>query len=633
MRGWRCIGCGQYLHRARSFPPARVPAEQALRPARIAAPIRSADPRAWLNTASHRQDRCADSIRRRRNKACRFAAARDDYAETNLYHAPATAPSIRHRRHPALCRTRRKPQIDRQQGCLLMERRCFLETCAAVLVAVASQTLAQRQAAARSSRSIVIDPQPLFEFSPSFYMQFMEPLGTTDGSVEAAWDYEVDDWRKDFVDLTRMLAPDVIRYGGLLSRYYKWREGVGPASERPWMRNYEWGGKETNRVGTAELVDLCERVGAAPLYCVNFLGDGVRAYASTPEGDRTGSAEEAAEWVSYCNDPSHALRRAHGHPRPYDVKLWQIGNETSYGDATFARDRAIESTVEFARAMRARDARIRLIGWGDSGWAGELTRRAGEHIDYVAVHMMQQRPLRADTVLDSLAYQRAPERAWEELHEMLGARVERKLLALEAQLEAAGASHPIAITEGHLSLAPRNINPLLSEWLVGAYYARQLNLYARHGARVRMCTVADFNGTRWTTNAVLHEMPRGASYLLPAGAVMQLFKGHQGAHGVAVRSAPGGLDVSASRSGDEVLLHVANLSYVDSVPADFVVEGMAVAGGEVHEIAPQDPRASASSRDMRVFAPRVIRLTADPAMVWHFPARSVSAVRLQCSRA
>ena len=35
---------------------------------------------------------------------------------------------------------------------------------------------------------IVIDPEPRFPLSPYLYMQFMEPLGTTDGSVAAAWD-------------------------------------------------------------------------------------------------------------------------------------------------------------------------------------------------------------------------------------------------------------------------------------------------------------------------------------------------------------------------------------------------------------------------------------------------------------
>ena len=44
--------------------------------------------------------------------------------------------------------------------------------------------------------ALVINPVPGFELSPYLYMQFMEPLGTTDGSVEAAWDHLRDRWRE-----------------------------------------------------------------------------------------------------------------------------------------------------------------------------------------------------------------------------------------------------------------------------------------------------------------------------------------------------------------------------------------------------------------------------------------------------
>lgn len=115
--------------------------------------------------------------------------------------------------------------------------------------------------------AIAIDPRPLFPLSPYFYMQFMEPLGNTDGSVEASWDYDIDEWRPDLVETVSGLAPDCIRWGGAFIRYYKWREGVGPPLNRPPMYNYIWGGKETNRVGTAELVSFCRRVGAEPLIC------------------------------------------------------------------------------------------------------------------------------------------------------------------------------------------------------------------------------------------------------------------------------------------------------------------------------------------------------------------------------
>ena len=58
-------------------------------------------------------------------------------------------------------------------------------------------------------RQVRIDPRPLFAISPLLHMQFMEPLGTTDSSVEAAWDRESDSWREDFVLRARELAPQV----------------------------------------------------------------------------------------------------------------------------------------------------------------------------------------------------------------------------------------------------------------------------------------------------------------------------------------------------------------------------------------------------------------------------------------
>lgn len=484
---------------------------------------------------------------------------------------------------------------------------------------------------AQDAGTIAVDPTPRFELSPWLYMQFMEPLGATDSSVEACWDYDAGDWRKDFVDVTRDLAPGAMRFGGLFSRYYRWREGVGPAEKRPWMRNYAWGGKETNRVGSHELVDFCRRVGAEPFYCVNFLSDGEKRYASTREGVRTADAREAADWVSYANDPDHAERRANGSAAPLNLKLWQIGNETSYGSATFTRDEAIAHTIEFARAMKQRDPSLHLIAWGDRGreglWAQEMLRRAGEYVDSVAIHMMGQSPKRADTVLKGLRYESDPERAWEELLELADA-VERRLTEVEQAVGEASPHAGIAVTEGHLSLSPHNANPILFEWLSAAYHARSLNIYQRHGARVKIATAADFQGTRWTNTAVMVPVPRGRSYLMPAGSIARLFRRHNGTQGVTVRHAPPGLDVAASRGGNRVWLHVANLRYRGTVEAGFAVDGMRVADGRVFEIAPENLRSYVNQDQPDVFRPRETPLPAGANVRWRFPAGSVSAVEL-----
>ena len=260
----------------------------------------------------------------------------------------------------------------------------------------------------------------------------------------------------------------------------------------------------------------------------------------------------------------------------------------------------------------------------------EVPEGGGEQIDYIAVHMMGQQPIRKETVLRGFKYQTEPERAWSELMEMIGVRIEQKLLQLEESLANRKSEKPIAITEGHLSLSPHNSNPILTEWLSGVYHARAMNLYQRHGARVKISTTADFNGTRWTTNALIHQVPGGISYLLPAGAIARLFKRHNGKQGIAVKSSPTDLDVCASRTGDKIFLHVANMNYSSSVEASFAVNGMTVTGGRVLEIAPENARQEISPLNPDVFKASERPLASSPIVKWRFPPRSVSVVELEC---
>ncbi|MDZ4801269.1 MAG: alpha-L-arabinofuranosidase [Bryobacteraceae bacterium] len=512
------------------------------------------------------------------------------------------------------------------------DRRKFLRTTLSAAAGAASLPATQLQ---QASASLLVDPAPRFDISPHLYMQFMEPLGTTDSSLEAAWDYDKDDWRSDFIALSRDLAPGMVRYGGNYSHYYKWREGVGPVASRPRMRNYDWGGWETHRVGTHEFVDYCRRVQAEPLYCVNFLSDGRKNLWATKEGNRSGDAREAADWVSYCNDPDHRERRANGARDPLGVKIWQLGNETSYGTERFTVEQAIGHTIDFAKAMRQRDPSLKLIGWGDLGrgrdeklWAWDMLDRAGEHLDYIAIHMMGQRPIRKDTVLRGSRYQAAPEQAWDELLEMTK-RIETRVRSIEEAVAAKKPTCHIAITEGHLSLAPHNANAILLEWMTGVFHARSMNIYQRHGAKVKISTCADFCGSRWTVNALLMQVPAGVSYLTPAGCVMRLFGRHNGTTGVDLAAVPDGLDVAASRTGNRVWLHVANTNYRGSVEASLGVKGMTVKGGRVWEIAPPSLRAMVTQDEPEVFKPREAALPGDAR--WRFPAGSVSAVELDCA--
>ena len=80
---------------------------------------------------------------------------------------------------------------------------------------------------------------------------------------------------------------------------------------------------------------------------------------------------------------------------------------------------------------------------------------------------------------------------------------------------------------------------------------------------------------------------------MPVGSIARLFKRYNGTHGVAVKSAPSGLDIAASRAGNKVFLHVANLEYRKTIEASFAVEGLAVAR---RARLPDRPRQSAGGR-------------------------------------
>lgn len=468
-------------------------------------------------------------------------------------------------------------------------------------------------------------------------MQFMEPLGTTDASVEAAWDFTRNRWRPEVVDAIKALGPSSIRWGGIYASYWKWREGVGPRDQRVPSVNYLWGGIESNQVGLHEYLDLCKQVEAEPLICVNFESDGRPEYRSTLLGeDRAGTAEDAADLVSYCNDPSHPERKQNGMPSPWGVKLWQIGNETSYPRAgrRMTRRENAERYRVFATEMRRRDPSIELIGWGDKNaygepwWAEDLLHVAGDLVDYVGIHMMQQSPRRPDTVLRGLEYAKDREQAWEELLEIYQT-LEPRLLEVEGLLAGKGTRAKIAITEGHLSLQPHNACPILTEWISALYHAKVFNLYQRHGDWVQIATLADFFGNRWTVNAVMVGGPHQKPFLMPVGIVLSLFRNNVGEKAVAVNNPSTSLDVTGSRTGENVYLHVVNGDLKRPVDVDIAVRGMEIEECSAWQLAPGSLATYVGHECPDAIQPVKVDIAAGRTVRHTFPAASVSTVEMK----
>jgi alpha-N-arabinofuranosidase len=159
--------------------------------------------------------------------------------------------------------------------------------------------------------------------SRNIYGQFAEHLGRSiyggfwvDPKLPVA---KKDRIRLDIVEaLKKIHIPNLRWPGGCFADEYHWRDGIGPRAQRPKMVNTNWGGvTEDNSFGTNEFLELCGLLKCEP-YITGNVG--------------SGTVEEMSKWVEYLNfdgeSPTTALRKLSGHPAPFKVSFWGVGNES-----------------------------------------------------------------------------------------------------------------------------------------------------------------------------------------------------------------------------------------------------------------------------------------------------------------
>jgi alpha-N-arabinofuranosidase len=160
-------------------------------------------------------------------------------------------------------------------------------------------------------------------------------------------------FKPEMVRLLKEQGIELARWpGGNFVSAYDWRDGIGDADKRPPRHELAWNGLESNDMGIDEFMTLCRLLGAEPYIAVNAgLGD----------------AHSAAEEVEYVNGPASSrlgkLRAANGHPAPYGVKIWGIGNEM-YGPWQWGHmpiDQYPEKHKLIVEAMRKIDPSIKVI--------------------------------------------------------------------------------------------------------------------------------------------------------------------------------------------------------------------------------------------------------------------------------
>jgi alpha-N-arabinofuranosidase len=243
------------------------------------------------------------------------------------------------------------------------------------------------------------------EIDPKIYGVFMEPIhfsgrrmglpdtvsfNTVYGNLydPSSPLADINGFRKDYIDAMKELKITNMRWpGGNFVMGYNWMDGIGPKDQRPVRLNLAWGGIDNNHVGTDEWIELNKSIGSENIVCVN-LG--------------LGTIDDARYWVEYCNYKKGTyysnIRANNGHEIPYDVKIWDLGNEVDGAPWELGHkdaDDYVKIAREAAKAMRSVDNTIKFVASGSSyyestgkwvEWNRKVLAGLGDMIDYISIH-------------------------------------------------------------------------------------------------------------------------------------------------------------------------------------------------------------------------------------------------------
>lgn len=425
--------------------------------------------------------------------------------------------------------------------------------------------------------------------------------------------------RADVFEKLSRLRPTFVRWpGGNVAQDYHWLWGIGPKDQRPVWKNLSWANElESGDFGTDEFVQLCHDLGAEPSLTVNVEGGGA-------------TADEAAEWVQYTNGAASskygAMRAANGHPAPYHVKYWEVGNEI-WGD--WVRGHSDAATYagnleRYARALRRSDSSVQLIGVGDNDidWNRTVLKNSGSLIDYLAVHHYYgQKEMHGD-VRNLMARPLHYERFYHEMKQVITELVPDHKIQL-------------AINEWNTSLPLPAQHSILS----ALYAARLMNVFERSDI-VGMSAPSDMvNG--WSGGLI--QAGRHAVFVTPTYLANQLYASHLGWQRLSSRiegptfdsslegSAIPFLDVVASRSADGKRIYIKVVNTNLTNPLHTVVN---LQGANISALAHVDALTSGSlDASNSFFSPDAVAIHSQdvPAgtnFTLELPQHSVSVVTL-----
>jgi alpha-N-arabinofuranosidase len=209
---------------------------------------------------------------------------------------------------------------------------------------------------------------------------FIKGRGHVDvGAVSLMPEDNIHGMRPDTLVLLKELDAPAYRWpGGNFVSGYNWKDGIGDRDKRPPRKNPAWLGVEHNDFGLDEFMVFCRELNTEPLIVVN-----------SGLGDQQSAVEELQYANGAADTPMGQLRAANGHPEPYGVTWWGIGNEM-YGDWQLGHmplEEYVQKHNAYAEAMRAADPAIKLIGVGATGkWSETMLSQCADHMELLSEH-------------------------------------------------------------------------------------------------------------------------------------------------------------------------------------------------------------------------------------------------------
>ena len=505
---------------------------------------------------------------------------------------------------------------------------------------------------ADSSIEVFAD-EPIGVISRNVYGHFTEHIGGViyDG-VWVGKDSKipnVNGIRKALIDRLKQIKAPVVRWpGGCFADSYDWKDGVGPAAQRPVRTNFwevdpdagrlhEKGVQlfDNNAFGTNEFVRFCQLSGAEPYLAANL---------------RSLPALDFDHWVEYCNSPADStsyakLRQAAGSRKPFNVQYWGVGNESWGCGGNFRPEDYASEFRRFTDWVPTFGQDLCFIAAGPNNNDVDWTRRFFEQI-FAGKHAYRNRHFRGWSIHhysrvsngDALRFN---SNEWYALLRS-GAEMEKILLDNWAVMGEYDRDHHIRIVVdeyGSWHRAGTEIDPthIFGQQITirdAVLTALTLDCFNRHPGKVSMANCAQLINN---LNALFlaHEDKFWAT---PNFHVFDMYSNHQGAEAVrATFSAPRipgsmtgsndgfwGLNGSASLKAKTLTITAVNPSVDAAREAHIVIRGASVASAAATVLRGDDIHAHATFQQQNAVRPekaavkidgRALRFTFPPACI------------------